>query len=285
MKNKIITSRLRALAGIVCALLVMPLAAIGSECPPLQSAPINSHDLASLQSGARTFVNYCLGCHSAGYMRYSRLQDIGLSEQQIKDNLIFTGGKVGDLMLVAMDKKDGKQWFGVTPPDLTVEARARSSSCGSGADWVYSYLRGFYRDSSRPTGWNNLVFENVAMPHALWELNGVQQLKQQQFESENEARAALLSAKLLASLEEQTSMAGGKEVTRYVLKTLEPGSGAKLSKVEYDKTVTDLVNYMNFMAEPARLERRSIGIWVLLLLSVLFVLVLLLKWRIWKDVH
>jgi len=131
---------------------------------PLDPAPIEPRDLASLQAGARTFVNYCLNCHGAQYMRYNRLTDLGLTEAQIRDNLMFAADKVGETMKVAMTVKDGKAWFGVPPPDLSVIARAR------GADWLYTYLRTFYRDEKTPSGWNNKVFPNVAMPHALWTL-------------------------------------------------------------------------------------------------------------------
>jgi len=272
---------IRAAAGVA---LLVAFAAHANEGPRLQTAPINSHDLASLQNGAKLFVNYCLNCHSAGYMRYNRLQDLGLTEQQIRDNLIFTGVKVGELMQTAMDRKDAKEWFGVAPPDLTVTARSRGSSAGSGADWIYSYLRSFYRDSSRPTGWNNLVFTNVGMPHALWQLNGQQQLHEEVFESEHAAQAALLATKGVAQLEETREVKDGKTIERFVLKTLTPGTG-KLSQLDYDKTVTDLVNYMTYMAEPARLARRQIGFYVLLLLGVLFVLVFALKKSYWKDIH
>jgi ubiquinol-cytochrome c reductase cytochrome c1 subunit len=255
-----------------------------NEGPRLQSAPINSHDTASLQNGARLFVNYCLNCHSAGYMRYNRLQDLGLNEQQIRDNLVFTGVKVGELMQVAMDRKDAKDWFGVAPPDLTVTARSRSSGAGSGADWIYSYLRSFYRDPSRPTGWNNLVFANVGMPHVLWQLNGQPQLHEEVFESEHTATATLIATKGVAQLEETREMKDGKAIDRFVLKTLTPGTGT-LSPGDYDKQVADLVNYMNYMAEPARLERRQMGIPVLLLLGLLFILVYALKKSYWKDVH
>ncbi len=159
-------------AAACAAGLLVPFVTQANEGPRLQTAPINSHDLASLQNGAKVFVNYCLNCHTAGYMRYNRLRDLGLTETQIKDNLIFTGVKVGELMQSAMDRKDAKTWFGVAPPDLTVTARSRSSSAGSGADWIYSYLRSFYRDPSRPTGWNNLVFANVGMPHVMWQMSG-----------------------------------------------------------------------------------------------------------------
>jgi ubiquinol-cytochrome c reductase cytochrome c1 subunit len=268
----------------MCAVLFAPLAAQANEGARLQTAPINSHDIASLQNGAKLFVNYCLNCHTAGYMRYNRLEDLGLTETQIKDNLIFTGVKVGELMQVAMDRKDAKEWFGVAPPDLTVTARSRSSAAGSGADWIYTYLRSFYRDPSRPSGWNNLVFPNVAMPHVLWQLSGQQQLKSESFESEHAAIAELIATKGVAQLEETHEAKDGKHTTRYVLKTLTPGAGA-LSQVAYDKAVADLVNYMNYMAEPARLQRRQIGIYALLLLGVLFLLVFALKKSYWKNIH
>jgi ubiquinol-cytochrome c reductase cytochrome c1 subunit len=267
-----------------CIAWLAPLAAVANEGPRLQTAPINSHDLASLQNGAKLFVNYCLNCHTAGYMRYNRLRDLGLTDMQIKDNLIFTGVKVGELMQSAMDRKDAKTWFGVAPPDLTVTARSRSSGAGSGADWIYSYLRSFYRDPARPTGWNNLVFENVGMPHVLWQMSGQAQLHEDVFDSEHAARAALLATKGVAQLEETHEIKDGKTADSFVLKTLTPGAGT-LSTVDYDKAVTDLVNYMNYMAEPARLERRQIGFYALLLLGVLFILVLVLKKSYWKDVH
>lgn len=274
----------RYLRAVTCAAWLVSFAAHASEGPRLQTAPINSHDLASLQNGAKLFVNYCLNCHTAGYMRYNRLQDLGLTEPQIRDNLVLTGVKVGELMQVAMDRKEAKEWFGVAPPDLTVTARSRSSAAGSGADWIYSYLRAFYRDPSRPTGWNNLVFANVAMPHALWQLNGQQQLHEEIFESEHAAQAALIATRGVAELEETREVKDGKTLDRYVLKTLTPGTGT-LSQVEYDKTVTDLVNYMDYMAEPARLQRRQIGFYALMLLGVLFILVFALKKSYWKDVH
>lgn len=275
------------LRAALCAVMLTPPAALAAAGGArLQTAPINEHDLASLQSGARTFVNYCLNCHSAGYMRYNRLQDLGLTEQQIRDNLIFTGVKVGELMHVAMAKEDAKAWFGAPPPDLTVVARSRSSGAGSGADWLYTYLRAFYRDETRPTGWNNLVFENVAMPHVLWQLSGQNQLARQEFADHNQASAALVGASTVARLDE-TSVADkdGKVSKRYVLRALQPGSPGALSPAEYDKTVADLVNYMAYMAEPVRSERKHIGIFVLLYLGLLLVLVGLLKSEYWKDVH
>lgn len=150
-------------------LLIVPTLALAAATGPvLERAPIDPRDLVSLQSGARTFVNYCLNCHGAQYMRYNRLADIGLTEAQIRDNLVFAGDKVGDTMKVAMTPKDGKAWFGVPPPDLSVISRSR------GADWLYTYLRTFYRDDKTPSGWNNRVFENAAMPHVLWKVQAEQ---------------------------------------------------------------------------------------------------------------
>lgn len=224
----------------------------------LDRAPINEEDQASLQRGARHFVNYCLNCHSANYMRYNRLEDIGLTKQQILDNLVFTGVKVGDLMKISMDPRDAKNWFGATPPDLSVIARSRASADGSGADWLYTYLRGFYRDPERPTGWNNTVYPNVGMPHALWELQGEQVLVEQKVRGDGYMKAEM------------------------ALKLERPG---KMSKNEYDEMVADLVNYIVFMGEPVRNDRKTIGMLVLLAFGLLFVLVYALKKEYWKDVH
>jgi len=220
----------------------------------LDTAPIDNTDVASLQRGARTFVNYCLNCHSAQYMRYNRLADLGLTEQQIKDNLMFATEKVGDTMSVAMKSKDAKVWFGAQPPDLSVIARSR------GADWLYTYLRTYYRDESRPTGWNNLAFPSVGMPHVLWELQGQQELEAQKEGGEGEHGAHAAPKLVLA----------------------QPGA---LTPKEYDAFVADLVNYLVYMGEPARASRVQLGILTLLFLGVLFVLTYFLKKEYWKDVH
>ena len=240
-------------------LLVVPAAARAAESVKLDRAPIDSTDLISLQRGAHTFINYCLGCHSANYMRYNRLRDLGLSEDQIRDNLIFTGLKVGDLMKTAMAPKDGKEWFGAPPPDLTVIARSRSSHAGSGADWLYTYMRTFYRDPSRPTGWNNVVYPNVAMPHVLYQLQGEQVLRAERV---------------------MRPQGYPEEVHKLVLETK-----GVLSPVEYDMLVADLVNYLDYMAEPAAARRTTIGIYVLLFLGLFWLLAYALKKEFWKDVH
>ena len=216
----------------------------------LERANIDLRDAASIQRGARVFVNYCLNCHSAAYMRYNRLMDLGLSEQQIKDNLIFSDAKVGDTMTVAMSPADGKEWFGVAPPDLSVIARSR------GADWLYTYLRSFYRDESTVTGWNNTVFPNVAMPHVLWKMQGIQRLHAVQGDAHGGAH-----------------------------NTLELETPGTMDAQAYDGMVRDLVAYLQYMGEPAGLKRVRIGIVVLMFLGILAVLTWLLKREYWKDVH
>ena len=247
------------MAIALAALLLAPLVALAAgDTVKLDHAPIDERDVPSLQRGARHFVNYCLNCHSANYMRYNRLRDIGLTEQQILDNLVFTGVKVGDLMKTAMDPKDAKEWFGTAPPDLTVSARARASHAGSGPDWLYTYLRSFYRDASRPNGWNNTVYPNVAMPHVLWELQGEQILKAAKAQGPGD---------------------------RIDVPKLELARKGALTPLEYDRMVADLVNYLNYMAEPARADRKLIGIYVLVFLAFMSGLAYLLKKEYWKDVH
>ncbi|WP_047552462.1 cytochrome c1 [Methylotenera sp. G11] len=229
-------------AVLLAPLFVLSLTAAANEELALDKAPVDASNHESLQRGARTFVNYCLNCHSANYMRYNRLLEIGLTEKQIKDNLLLAGEKVGDTMKVAMNKKEAAKWLGAAPPDLSVEVRAR------GADWVYTYMRGFYRDSSRPTGWNNTVFDKVGMPHVLYELQGEQELNHETHE----------------------------------LKLVKPG---RLSVEEYDVLVGDLTNFLAYMSEPAKQQRNQLGWLVLLFLSVLLVLTYKLKKAYWKDIH
>jgi ubiquinol-cytochrome c reductase cytochrome c1 subunit len=233
--------------------LLLPTLVMANESAHLERAPIDPNNQASLQRGAQVFVNYCLSCHSAAYMRYNRMADIGLSDAQIKANLLFAGEKVGDTMTVAMAKKDAKVWFGAAPPDLSVEARAR------GADWLYGYLRGFYRDDTRPTGWNNTVYDKVAMPHVLWQLQGQQVLK----------------------VEEKVD-AHGVKAEAHTLVLDKPGS---MSPAEYDATIADLVNYLVFMGEPAKNQRLQLGLIALLFLGLLFVVAYYLKKEFWKDIH
>jgi ubiquinol-cytochrome c reductase cytochrome c1 subunit len=233
--------------------LLLPLAALASEDVHLDKAPINPGDKESLQRGAKVFVNYCLNCHSAASMRYNRLHDIGLTDEQIKANLLFAGEKVGETMTVAMRSGDAKLWLGAPPPDLSVIARSR------GVDWLYTYMRGFYRDDTRPTGWNNTAFASVGMPHVLWQLQGEQRLK------------------LTETVDED-----GHKTEIHALELVKPG---KLSPAEYDAMVADLVNYLDFMAEPGKVKRYNLGVVVLVFLAIFFFVALALKKEFWKDVH
>ncbi|RZI67737.1 cytochrome c1 [Variovorax guangxiensis] len=221
-------------------------------------APNRTNDLASLQNGAKLFVNYCLGCHSAAFMRYNRLQDIGISEQQIKDNLLFTTERVGDVMKANIDPRQAKEWFGANPPDLTLVARSRAGHGGTGADYLYTYLRTYYRDDTKATGWNNLAFPSVGMPHALWELQGDRRPVYTKVEQHGH----------------EVEVFKGWEQTR-------PGT---LTPLQYDQAVGDLVNYLQWMAEPAQNTRVRIGVWVMLFLLMALVFVWRLNASYWKDV-
>jgi len=238
----------------------------------LEPAPGNRLDIESLQRGARNFTNYCQNCHGAQYMRYARLTDLGLTEKQIQDNLMFATTKIGSPMLAAISKAEGAAWFGVAPPDLSVEARVR------GKDWLYSYLLAFYRDEKSVTGWNNLVFPGVAMPHVLWSLQGTQKLVETEYEDPEKAEAAVIAAKSLALSE---PLPGGK----YAVKTLAIDQSGSKSLVEYRHFVADLVNFLDYIAEPARNKRINIGLVVLIYLGVLFVFAYALKRAYWKDIH
>jgi len=238
----------------------------------LAPAPVNRLDEESLQRGARNFVNYCLTCHTARYMRYNRLTDLGLSPAQIEGNLMFASEKIGDTMTVAMTKTDGAAWFGAAPPDLSVESRIR------GRDWLYNYLLGFYRDPKSTSGWNNIVFPNVAMPHVLWELSGVNKLVETEYEDHEKATAAAIAVKGLSALE---PLPGGK----YAVLQVAPDVPGSLNRVQYETFVADLVNYMDYMAEPVRNKRIHLGIVVLLFLSVLFFFAYWMKREYWKDLH
>ncbi|MBS4069044.1 MAG: cytochrome c1 [Sulfurimonas sp.] len=235
-------------------LLAMPVVAMASATVHLDKAPVNVNDKESLQRGARVFVNYCLNCHGASYMRYNRMQDIGLTEQQIKDNLLFAAEKPGELMKVAMSSQDAKGWFGVTPPDLSVIARSR------GSDWVYTYLRSFYRDDTRPTGWNNLVFDKVGMPHVMQELQG-------------HLAPVMATVKTDEGHEHQV-------VDR--LELVKPG---KITQAEYDALVGDLVNYLAWVAEPSQTQRKNVGLMVVFFLGLFYIVAFYLKREFWKDVH
>jgi ubiquinol-cytochrome c reductase cytochrome c1 subunit len=246
----------KLIAAIVLAAMPLFAQAAGGNIK-LDHANIDVTNKEALQRGAKAFVNYCLSCHSAAYMRYNRLgKDAGLTDDQLKANLIFTRNekgeqtKVGELMKIAMTEDYAKEAFGTKVPDLSVTARAR------GADWLYTYLRTFYVDESRPTGMNNVAFPDVGMPNVLWQLQGKQ----------------------IAHIKVDDE--GQKHIEK--LEIVEPGT---MTSVEYDQFVNDLVTYMVYMAEPAQLDRKTIGAWTLGFLFIFFIVAYLLKKEYWKDVH
>lgn len=214
----------------------------------LDKAYLDMHDTGSLQRGAKLYVNYCLGCHSLKYQRYIRMaEDLNIDVELLKENLMFGTDKIHSTMTTALPDEQANKWFGTLPPDLSLVSRSR------GADWLYTYLRSFYLDSSRPFGVNNSLFKDVGMPHVLWELQGWQKAKMS---------------------------ADGKRVEGF--EVVEPGT---LSAGEYDNAVRDLVGFMSYVGEPIQLERKRLGVWVLLFLGVFFVLAYLLKKEYWRDIH
>ncbi|ARP93048.1 cytochrome c1 [Bordetella genomosp. 13] len=281
---------IKKLIGAVALMLTCTAAYAAESGYPLQKAPERINDLAALQNGAKLFVNYCLNCHSANSMRYNKLAEIGLTDDQIRANLLFTGEKVGDLMHIAMTPADAKRWFGTTPPDLSVIARAKSINAGpTGADYIYTYLRTFYRDSSKASGWNNLVFPNVGMPHVLWERQGPRELTtvaMHQAQSKDgaptwERVTTVYDAQGFADVKTEPVANyhghGGVE-TRF--KALNPAQAAV-----YDRDMADLTGFMAWMAEPAQRQRRELGVWVLLFLGVFFVIAWQLNASYWKHVR
>ncbi len=237
----------------VLSLALLPIAGFASGAgPELESVDIDLSDKGSLQRGAKYFVNYCQGCHTAKYFRYERLQDFDLTGDEIRHNLIFDDSRLGDQMTIAMPKVDAAEWFGAAPPDLTLTARLKPG----GADWLNSYLKGFYADDSRPMGVNNTIFPNVGMPHVLWDLQGIRQAVYKQDDHGNK-----------------------------VVDHLEPAVGGSMSPEEYDAVVRDLTTFMVHIAEPMKLERQRMGLYVMLFLLVFFVVAIMLKREFWKDVH
>jgi ubiquinol-cytochrome c reductase cytochrome c1 subunit len=231
--------------------------AAGGHTPGLEEADIDLKDKASLQRGAKYFVNYCMGCHSLKHMRWQRMaDDLEIPEDALRENLLFGGAEATDMMTVALRPEDGENWFGTEIPDLTLVTRWRSP------DWVYSYLKSYYADDSRPYGVNNLVFPDVGMPHTLVHLQGVQ-------------------APVYADGEHGD---GGGDGGRHVVgvKLVEPG---QLTPEEYDTMVRDLTNFLTYAGEPYKLERRALGLYVLLFLGLLFILAYYMKREFWKDVH
>jgi ubiquinol-cytochrome c reductase cytochrome c1 subunit len=240
---------------LICTLVLalMPLAAL-AEGEGMLKAEVNLNNTASLQRGAKYFVNYCMGCHSAQYVRYNRLgEDLGLNDAQLENYLMPAGGKTSDTMQSGLLPADGEKWFGRAPPDLSLEARSR------GPDWIYSYLKSFYVDEKSLTGANNTILPNAAMPNVVWELQGLQ--------------------KLVQSTEKD------EKGVDHVVNHFEQVTPGKLTPAQYDQMAMDLTNFLSYIAEPVQLERRDLGLKVIGFLLLFFLFAYLLKLEIWKKVH
>jgi ubiquinol-cytochrome c reductase cytochrome c1 subunit len=250
----------------LCAALPGMSLAAGGEHARLDAVKIDLSDKASLQRGARTFVNYCLSCHSASYMRYNRMgEDLGISEELVKENMMFAADKTGDLMKAAMTTEDAKNWFGTAPPDLSLVARSR------GPEWFYTYMRSFYRDEKSSTGWNNTLFPSVAMPHVLHDVQGWQRAV---YRTEKHESESVKDGKKVKKVTEE------KVFDRFEIER--PGS---MTMQQYDESMRDLTNFMVYVGEPAKLVRYRIGIVVLVFLTIFLAAAYLLKKEYWKDVH
>lgn len=242
---------------LIAILLAMPVLghAAGGEGVPLMNARVDPNDLGSLQNGAKLYVNYCAGCHSAQYMRFSRIaQDLNLSEDLVENYLIQTGAKIGDTMQTAMNPREAERWFGVVPPDLSLIVRRR------GADWVYTYLNTFYRDESKAVGVNNLVFPDVGMPHVLWELQGM-------------------------PVPTYSEVTRNGQTQRVVSGVQVPEGAGSMTTAEYKAATRDLTNFLAYVSEPIKAYRQALGVKVLLFLAVFLFVAYLLKKEYWKDVH
>lgn len=279
----------KLLASIALSFICV-LPASAADGSKIDRAPDRLNDMAALQNGAKLFVNYCLSCHAATSMRYNKLTEIGLSEEEITNNLLFTTDKVGDLMKIAMTREDGNKWFGAAPPDLSVIARAKSTTMGpSGVDYVYSFLRGFYRDASRPTGWDNLVFPSVGMPNVLWERQGDRTLDRTIVVDEQQPDGTRQWTRTSAHYDAQ----GFSDVKT---EKIDGYTGERVNNVKlvaananqaavFDSDVADLANFLGWMAEPGQLYRKKLGVWVIFFLAIF----LAVAWRLnavyWKDVE
>ncbi len=256
------------LAALIAGL-VLSVAAVASEGGDTQQAGTDLGDRASLQRGAQLYMNYCSGCHSLSYQRYSRMgEDLGLTQEQVEQNLIFTDAKIGETMDTGMDAANATIWLGKAPPDLSVVARTKAE----GADWIYNYLKSFYVDESRPMGWNNTVFPGASMPHVLWEMQGTQ-------------HPVLEPKRKGANGEDEpchTGEAQGKCIKGFVIPDAQKGS---MDAEQYDRVARDLSAFLTYVGEPSAVKREAMGVWVVLFLAFLTFLAYLLKSEYWRDVH
>ena len=253
MTKTFTTSILARRAALLLGGLLLSLSAFASEGGGLLQSGTDLGDQGSLQRGAKLYMNYCSGCHSLKYLRYSRMaEDLGLSEDEVMNNLNFTGAKFGEQINVALTEDHAKQWFGKMPPDLSVISRVR------GSDWIFTYLKSFYQDQSRPLGWNNQLFPNASMPNPLWEMQGLQR----------------------AVYGKKDPATGEAPVER--LEIAQPGTQ---NAAQFDQSVRDITTFLEYAGEPAALKRQSLGVWVMLFLAFFTFLAFLLKKEYWRDVH
>jgi ubiquinol-cytochrome c reductase cytochrome c1 subunit len=282
---------LNAVAAFVAFVIATPFAA-AQEGAPLERWPSErAHDLQALQNGAKVFANYCLTCHSANLMRWNKLRDIGLSEAEIKDNLIFGDQKVGDLMTISMQPKDAKAWLGKTPPDLSLITRARTSFEDSGTDYIYTLLRGYYRDSSTATGWNNVAFPTVSMPNIFWETQGPREATLTRVEREDvpgenggPAKSELIRTVTVYDANgkatvQKTTLENGDPSFNYVFKATDADGTRKV-----DNDVADLVAYLAWMTEPVAQTRVQIGVFALIFLGIFTIFAWRMNAAFWKDI-
>jgi ubiquinol-cytochrome c reductase cytochrome c1 subunit len=241
---------------ILTLTLLLPTVAIASTELHLEKAPTDITDKAALKEGAKLYVDYCMGCHSLSYSRFERVgKDLGMTEDEVKQNLMFTAEKIGETMTIPMTKADGVNWFGVAPPDLSVTARSR------GVDWIYNYLLNFYMDPARPTGVNNLIFKDVAMPHVLWDRQGWQKPVMETVTEDGQSHQVIKSLELVDKTNQEERVK------------------------KYRQDVLNLTTFLEYVGEPAKLERHRLGVWVLIYLFVLLIVAYALKKEYWRDVH
>ncbi len=264
-------------------------AAVGPEIPIEEWPAARSRSFASLQNGARLFANYCMGCHSANLVRWNRLEQIGLDGSQIKEFLIFGNQKVGDTMRIAMNPTDSKVWFGKVPPDLSVITRARTSFDFAGTDYIYTLLRGYYRDNSTPTGWNNIAYPNIGMPHIFWDRQGPREatlVQTRRHVDPKTGHASYVQSNTVFDVngnatKTETELKGpSNEGFSYTFKPIDVQQAR-----QFDSDAADLVAFLSFITDPSQATRRSIGVWVLVFLAFFAVV----SWRLnsvyWKDIH
>jgi ubiquinol-cytochrome c reductase cytochrome c1 subunit len=283
--NMIRSRLLTALLALTCA----GAASAASENLVLDEWPeARMNNLASLQNGARMFANYCVGCHSATLVRWNRLNQIGLDDRNIKEFLIFGNQKVGDTIRIAATPAQQKAWFGKTPPDLSVIVRARTSFDYKGTDYIYTMLRGYYRDATSPTGWNNVASPNIAMPHVLWEEQGPRETVIEQIHAHRDEKTGhggflktvtVYDPNGVATVQPAQATTAGQEGTARAFKPLDPAKAR-----QFDSDVADLVAFLAFITDPSATSRVRIGVWVMIFLGIFTVLAWRLNSVYWKDV-